>query len=67
VHIIPEEMRLDLPGLRDYFNQNKINVAFITTQLGRQFAETMYSNGLRALLIGGESLVPIGPPEAFTL
>jgi amino acid adenylation domain-containing protein/thioester reductase-like protein len=67
LHIIPEEMRLDLPGLRDYFNQNKINVAFVTTQLGRQFAETMSSQNLRALGVGGETLVPLTPPKDYTL
>jgi amino acid adenylation domain-containing protein len=67
LHIIPEEMRLDLPGLRDYFSRNNINVAFITTQLGRQFAEKMSSRGLRALSVGGETLVPLAPPESYTL
>ncbi|MDR2856015.1 MAG: amino acid adenylation domain-containing protein, partial [Methanomicrobiales archaeon] len=67
VHIIPEEMRLDLPGLCDYFSKNKISVAFLTTQLGRQFAESMKIQGLRSLSIGGESLVPIASPKSYTL
>ncbi|MDR2578930.1 MAG: amino acid adenylation domain-containing protein [Chitinispirillales bacterium] len=67
VHIIPEDMRLDLPGLRDYFDKNNISIAFITTQLGRQFAETMSCRGLRALSVGGETLVPIAPPKNYTL
>ncbi len=67
VHIIPEEMRLNLPGMRDYFSQNNISVAFITTQLGRQFAESMNSKGLRALSIGGEALVPLPPPKDYAL
>ena len=67
VHIIPEEMRLNLPGMRDYFSQNNISVAFITTQLGRQFAEGMKSKGLRALSVGGEALVPLLPPKDYAL
>ncbi len=63
VYIIPEEMRLDLPGLRDYFEKKQITVAFMTTQLGRQFAETMDCPSLRALSTGGEALVPIEPPR----
>ncbi|MDR1884634.1 MAG: amino acid adenylation domain-containing protein, partial [Synergistaceae bacterium] len=67
VHIIPERMRLELPELNDYFNANGITVAFLTTQLGRQFVEMMDNRSLRALTTGGETLVPIGPPGAYTL
>lgn len=63
LHIIPEEMRLDLTGLRDYFEKNQITVAFMTTQLGRQFADTMTCDTLRVLGVGGETLVPIEPPK----
>lgn len=62
LHVLQEEMRLDLPGIRDYFEQNKITVAFLTTQLGRQFAESMRVSSLRALSVGGEALVPLNPP-----
>lgn len=63
LHIIPEEMCLDLTGLRDYFEKNQITVAFMTTQLGRQFADTMTCDTLRVLGVGGETLVPIEPPK----
>lgn len=66
LHILPEEMRLDLPGLRDYFEDNGITVQFMTTQLGRQFAESMKVSSLRSLSVGGEALVPLAPPE-YTL
>ncbi len=62
LHIIPEKMRLDLTGLARYFDDNNISIAFMTTQLGRQFAETMEGRTLRALSIGGESLTPLEPP-----
>ena len=62
LHILPEEMRLDLPGIRDYFEENNITVAFMTTQLGRQFAESMHVSTLRALSVGGEALAPLAPP-----
>lgn len=63
LHVLPEEMRLDLPGIRDYFEENHITVAFLTTQLGRQFAESMQVSSLRALSVGGEALVPLTPPS----
>ncbi|MBQ8015549.1 MAG: amino acid adenylation domain-containing protein [Clostridia bacterium] len=63
LHILPEEMRLDLPALRDYFEENGITVQFMTTQLGRQFAESMNVSTLRSLSVGGEALVPLNPPK----
>ncbi|MDR1943323.1 MAG: amino acid adenylation domain-containing protein [Synergistaceae bacterium] len=65
VHVIPEEMRLDLPRLNDYFNENGVTVAFMTTQLGRQFVESAANHSLRVLGVGGETLVPIAPPDNF--
>ena len=67
LHIIPESMRLDLPGIREYFADNGITVAFMTTQLGRQFAEGTAHPGFRMLSVGGEALVPITPPDGFEL
>lgn len=62
LHILPEEMRLDLTGIQDYFEKNNITVAFLTTQLGRQFAESVRVPSLRALSVGGEALLPLNPP-----
>ena len=36
VYIVPEEMRLDLLSLNDYFEQNGITHSFMTTQVGYQ-------------------------------
>ncbi len=62
-HIIPEEMRLDLPGIDRYCAQNGITFLFMTTQLGRQFAESHKSRTVRRIVVGGEALVPLTPPE----
>jgi len=67
IYVIPEEMKLDLPGLNDYFNENGITHAMMTTQLGRQFVETMPNNSLKFLLVGGETLVPVTPPQKYHL
>ncbi|RBQ23658.1 D-alanine--poly(phosphoribitol) ligase subunit 1 [Candidatus Methanobinarius endosymbioticus] len=61
VHIIPEDMKLDLLKLNDYFNQNNITIAFMTTQLGRQFVDTMNNHPIRVFNVGGETLAPIEP------
>lgn len=63
VHIIPDEMRLDLAVLNSYFEKNGITIAFMTTQLGRQFALSMDNKSLRHLSVGGEKLVPCSPPD----
>ena len=65
IHIIPEDMRLDLPRLNDYFNENNITSAIMTTQLGRQFVDTMDNHSIRVFNVGGEALAPIEPPEKY--
>lgn len=65
VHIIPEAMRLDVEAIDRYFEEQGVTLAFMTTQLGRQFAESMEGRSLRHLSTGGETLVPIGPPAAY--
>ena len=67
VYIIDEEMRLDLNALHKYFAESKITHAFMTTQIGRQFAKLGNPGSLKLLTTGGEKLVPVEPPKDFTL
>ncbi len=67
LHIIPEEIRLDLIALNLYFEKNGITHAFMTTQVGRQFASGIKNSSLKYLLTGGEKLVSIEPPKNFKL
>lgn len=66
VYIIPEEIRLDLIALNNYFDANHITHAFMTTQVGCQFAE-MDNHSLKHLSVGGESFIPVEPPTNFQL
>ena len=72
LHIIDEAIRLDLVAIRDYFRDNAITHAFMTTQVGRQvgrqFAE-LYPDAEypHYLFVGGERLVPVKPPHGFRL
>ncbi|WP_021170822.1 Linear gramicidin synthase subunit D [Sporomusa ovata DSM 2662] len=61
-YIIPSEMRLDFIKLNQYFEENQLSIAFMTTQLGRQFVEEFDNTSLRAFLVGGEKLLPIKKP-----
>lgn len=67
LHIIDESIRLNLIALNDYFTKNGITHAFMTTQVGRQFAVTMENNTLKYLSTGGEKLVPLNPPQGYNL
>ncbi len=64
VHIIPEETRLDLAALHEFYLSHKITFGQMTTQLGRQFV-CQYPNAphMRVLIVGGEKLVPCPPPK----
>ena len=67
LHIIPEEIRLDLIALNDYFEQNHITHSFMTTQVGYQFATTIENHSLLHLTVGGEKLASLTPPASYTL
>ncbi len=64
VCVVPEDIRLDLPALGRYLGENNVTVAFMTTQVGRQFAASAYKPPcLRVLSVGGEKLAPMDPPK----
>ncbi len=65
LHIIPEEIRLDFIGIQKYFEENGITHSFMTTQVGRQFAQEMDCKSLKYLSVGGEKLVPCEPPKGY--
>jgi amino acid adenylation domain-containing protein/thioester reductase-like protein len=56
LHIIPEEIRLSLSHLNDYYEQHGVSWSFLTTQLGEQFMDFMDNKSLRTLAIGGEKM-----------
>ena len=63
VYIVPDEMRLNLVELGEYYNENGITHAFMTTQVGRQFVSEIEVKSLRYFMLGGEKLVPMAPPK----
>ena len=67
LHIVPEELRLDLIALNDYFEQNGITHSFMTTQVAYQFATSIENHSLKALMTGGEKLSTLTPPKTFSL
>ncbi len=67
VYIIPEELRLDLIALNDYFEREQITNAFMTTQVAYQFATTIENHSLKHFVTGGEKLASLIPPKGYTL
>ena len=65
VHIIAEEIRLDLIALNDYFEREHITHSFMTTQVGYQFATSIENHSLKYLSTGGEKLASLTPPTGF--
>ena len=65
VHIIAEEIRLDLIALNDYFEQQHISHSFMTTQVGYQFATSIENHSLLHLSTGGEKLASLTPPQGY--
>ncbi|MCQ2083931.1 MAG: amino acid adenylation domain-containing protein [Bacteroidaceae bacterium] len=66
VHIIPEDIRLDLVAINDYFEANGITHCFITTQVGVQFLLNTDNHSLKHLSVGGEKLVSVEPAAEYT-
>ena len=65
VHIVAEEIRLDLIALNEYFEREHITHSFMTTQVGYQFATSIENHSLKYLSTGGEKLASLTPPTGF--
>ncbi len=63
LHIVPDEIRLDLLALQRAFKEAGITHVLMTTQVGRQFALAGGSEGLQRLFMAGEKLTPFDPTE----
>ena len=65
LHIIPEEIRLDLIALNEYFEKNNVTHSFMTTQVAYQFATGIENHSLMHLSTGGEKLASLTPPVGY--
>ncbi len=55
IHIIDEEIKLDMEKLKEYYNENNITISFLPTQICEQFMK-QENKSLRYLLAGGDKL-----------
>ncbi|MFC2146753.1 amino acid adenylation domain-containing protein, partial [Acidobacteriota bacterium] len=59
LHLISDEIKLDIPALKDYYEKNNITIGFLPTQLYEQFIfaeEEKKNHSLRVILTGGDKL-----------
>ena len=64
LHIIPEELRLDLAAMDSFIARNHITHVMMTTQVATQFALNYPDNpSLKVLYTGGEKLSSFAPPK----
>ncbi len=68
LYIIPEDIRLNLVALKDFFEENGITHAFMTTQVATQFVLTFPEvKGLKLLYTGGEKMPSLPKPSYILL
>ena len=63
LHIYGEDLRKDLPGMRDYIVKNGIEGGTMSTQIGMTLLDTYPDLPLRYLVVGGEKLMPISKTD----
>ena len=67
VVIVGDDIRLNLPDLNAYFNEEGVTHSFMTTQVGCQFVTDCDNHSLRHLSVGGEKILPLTPPKGYKL
>ncbi len=67
VVIVGDDIRLNLPDLNKYFEQEGVTHSFMTTQVGCQFAINCDNKSLRHLSVGGEKILPLDPPKSYRM
>ena len=63
LHIYGEDLRKDLPGMRDYIVKNGIEGGTMSTQIGMTLLDTYPDLPLHYMIVGGEKLMPISKTE----
>ncbi|AYK08267.1 non-ribosomal peptide synthetase [Brevibacillus laterosporus] len=60
IHVIGDELRYDIHKLNEYYEQNRITISFLPTQLCETFM-SLCNRSLRYLLTGGDKLRTYDP------
>ena len=65
--VVPEEIRLDMHRMNEYFKGQNVSHAFITTQVAKLFMNSVDCDYLDLLLVIGEKLGEVESPENYAL
>ena len=65
LYIVPEEIRLDLGSLNEYFVEHNCTHTFITSQVGKLFAESGMDTSIKLLCFGGMKLGELNAPDSI--
>ena len=65
--VVPEDCKLDMYKLNEYFIEHSVNHTWITTPVGKLFIQSNPTTSLDILMVGGDKLGEIKNPDDFTL
>ncbi|WP_108650659.1 non-ribosomal peptide synthetase [Dongshaea marina] len=66
LHLIPKEMRLNLPELYDYFKAHRIGFSFLPTQFSEVFLQNPLDD-LKHVMVGGDKLKQVNLDSPTTV
>ncbi|WP_461464013.1 AMP-binding protein, partial [Methanobrevibacter sp.] len=65
--VVPEDIRLNMVEMNNYFIKQSVTHAFITTQVGKLFMKNIEDTSLDVLLVAGEKLGEVENPDNYEL
>ena len=65
LYVVPENIRLDLKALNDYFVKHGCTHTYITSQVGKLFAESGMDTSIKLLCFGGMKLGELDAPDSI--
>ena len=65
LHIIPDEIKLDIGAMNAFYREKGITFGFMTTQVASMFLRATDCKTLKSFNFGGERLVPFEPPKGI--
>ena len=65
LYVVPEDIRLDLKALNDYYVEHGCTHTYITSQVGKLFAESGMETTIKLLCFGGMKLGELNAPDSI--
>ena len=65
LYVVPEDIRLDLKALNDYFVEHGCSHTYITSQVGKLFAESGFETTIKLICFGGMKLGELNAPDSI--